>query len=288
MNNMTTPPYLETLFKTIGEIGLSEHVVNCLSQKEANIMYVSDLVRKSGEDLRCIPQFGRKALTEVHHVLFKMGLHLGMNIPEMTDLDRADNREEYLKRCKRAGRIRKIHRQYGLTVEDVEKLLTEQGGKCAICQKEDIHLNGGYGPAVDHDHKTGKFRGILCNGCNTGLGSFKDDPESLIRAAEYLRERASENWIGNQREPTLNPKLRPRSGMSDRERSEWWLKRKEEKLQRALHWDQLWRASEKGKMNSLRRRKLHKINVYWFRQKNLKKNRNAVARHIAMAASEEV
>jgi len=40
---------------------------------------------------------------------------------------------------------------------------------------------------VDHDHETGKFRGTLCHGCNTGLGLFGEDPEVLMRAAQYLK-----------------------------------------------------------------------------------------------------
>lgn len=57
-------------------------------------------------------------------------------------------------------------------------ILAAQGGVCALCTR----------PATccDHDHDTGAIRGALCNSCNVGLGAFRDDPDRLRRAAEYL------------------------------------------------------------------------------------------------------
>lgn len=59
-----------------------------------------------------------------------------------------------------------------------------QNGACAICGGTSW---GGRLPCVDHDHKTGKVRGLLCNACNLALGYFNDDANALARAAEYLR-----------------------------------------------------------------------------------------------------
>lgn len=74
-------------------------------------------------------------------------------------------------------------RQYDLTQPEYEALLAAQNGKCAICAHAPVR------PHVDHDHKTGMVRGILCFSCNTGLGSFKDDPQRIRSALTYL-ERA--------------------------------------------------------------------------------------------------
>jgi hypothetical protein len=81
--------------------------------------------------------------------------------------------------------IRKTHlkKKYGLTPEDYDRMLEAQGGGCAICGKAprpDISLH------IDHDHETGRIRGLLCFTCNNGLGQFQDDPELLIAAAEYV------------------------------------------------------------------------------------------------------
>jgi hypothetical protein len=58
-----------------------------------------------------------------------------------------------------------------------------QDGRCAICRKKP---QTGRRLSVDHDHKTGEVRGLLCTLCNQGLGYFKDDPGRLGAALEYL------------------------------------------------------------------------------------------------------
>lgn len=62
-------------------------------------------------------------------------------------------------------------------------MLLEQSGLCRICC---VKMKDG-STHVDHCHKTGKIRGLLCHRCNPGLAHFDDNPETLIRAAEYLR-----------------------------------------------------------------------------------------------------
>lgn len=70
--------------------------------------------------------------------------------------------------------------RYGITCEQVEQMLEAQAGACAICLRP-IPV-----PAIDHCHATGKVRGLLCRPCNSGLGMFQDNTESLSRAIEYL------------------------------------------------------------------------------------------------------
>jgi len=72
--------------------------------------------------------------------------------------------------------------KYGLTVEEYKLLLDGQGGTCAICRKVD----GDISLSVDHDHMTGKIRGLLCSLCNKGLGHFDDNPVLLQQALDYL------------------------------------------------------------------------------------------------------
>lgn len=75
-----------------------------------------------------------------------------------------------------------LKRDFGIELEEYEKMLQHQNGACKICK----YSNGNKKLAVDHDHKTGKIRGLLCQSCNLGLGHFKDDQELLQLASLYL------------------------------------------------------------------------------------------------------
>lgn len=82
----------------------------------------------------------------------------------------------------RAWRLRYY---FGITLEQYNSMLEEQGGVCWICLRPQMKKF----LAVDHDHKTNRIRGLLCGLCNQGLGSFGDSPELLHRAIKYLRRR---------------------------------------------------------------------------------------------------
>ena len=84
-------------------------------------------------------------------------------------------------------------KQYGLTPDQYDKMLAEQGGVCASCHQEETHRNqyGVVSLAVDHDHTSGVTRGLLCGRCNRALGLLGD---SAQRIQELLRYR--ESWGG--------------------------------------------------------------------------------------------
>lgn len=76
--------------------------------------------------------------------------------------------------------------RYGLTVEAYQQMVEQQGGVCKICGRppsdrwKRLH--------VDHDHSTGKVRGLLCHKCNTAMGNFNDDTDVMRLAIRYLEE----------------------------------------------------------------------------------------------------
>jgi hypothetical protein len=115
------------------------------------------------------------------------------------------NRREICKRChsynetqryhsvqdklkeKENGRIRNW-RHFGLTPVGYDKLITLQNNVCAICGSSYTGSKNTKYFSVDHNHKTGNIRGLLCRHCNTGLGCFKDNPDFLTMAAAYLTQ----------------------------------------------------------------------------------------------------
>ena len=77
---------------------------------------------------------------------------------------------------------REIVKKYGITEDQYQQILELQRGVCAICERHQRYRR----LSVDHDHKTKRVRGLLCNWCNRALGRFVDSPARLRRAAEYL------------------------------------------------------------------------------------------------------
>jgi hypothetical protein len=91
---------------------------------------------------------------------------------------------------KEEARRNKLFKRYGITSSDYDKLFLEQEGKCKICGTDDpyhVSNNSKYF-CVDHCHKTGNVRGLLCNDCNVGIGRLKDNIDILQNAIVYLKE----------------------------------------------------------------------------------------------------
>ena len=79
---------------------------------------------------------------------------------------------------------RVLRSKYGITFEEYTTLLKSQNHKCRICGIHRDHCDKAL--AVDHDHSNGAIRGLLCMGCNTGIGLFKENPHFLLEAINYL------------------------------------------------------------------------------------------------------
>jgi len=93
---------------------------------------------------------------------------------------------EYYKKLKEQRRSGMLKIRYGITSKEYDSMLKQQNNKCAICHKDSNYMSKRL--AVDHCHKTGKIRALLCDSCNNILGRAKDDPDLLLRCSEYLLE----------------------------------------------------------------------------------------------------
>jgi len=102
------------------------------------------------------------------------------------------NRDRELKKKKENYRNNKLairewilKKKYNISLLEYEVLLNKQNGCCAICGKHQTQFT--ISLSVDHNHITGKIRGLLCHKCNRGIGLFDDSPETMERASFYLR-----------------------------------------------------------------------------------------------------
>lgn len=112
------------------------------------------------------------------------------------DSQKKDGRYSSCKKChnvssslygeqnKKLIRAKNLKRQYGISTEEYVALLIRQEYRCAICKQHQDEFVKPF--AVDHNHSTGKIRGLLCGGCNPGLGFFKEDKGRLLAAIQYL------------------------------------------------------------------------------------------------------
>jgi hypothetical protein len=94
-------------------------------------------------------------------------------------------RKENPEKCTVNSRKSHLKLKYGMTVEEFDSLFQKQNGKCAICLRS--HIPGKRPWHIDHDHKTGKIRGILCKHCNVMLGMSQENTEVLNSAISYVR-----------------------------------------------------------------------------------------------------
>ena len=95
----------------------------------------------------------------------------GKNIAKLKERDRSYN----------------LKRKFNMSTDDYQKMLEQQGGRCATCDKE--KSSNGKRLAVDHCHTTGKIRGLLCNECNTSLGLLKENTDILQELINYINSK---------------------------------------------------------------------------------------------------
>ena len=86
-----------------------------------------------------------------------------------------------------AVRKYKLKTRYNITETEYDTLLQKQAGLCAICRHPPEGIRRDWMLHIDHDHKTGEVRGLLCDNCNRGIGLFQESVSNLEAATEYLK-----------------------------------------------------------------------------------------------------
>ena len=93
-----------------------------------------------------------------------------------------ENPEKYQEH-KKKERSRRYKRKYGIDEDEYLEIVKKQDGRCRICKRKPRRL------VVDHDHKTGNFRGLLCHSCNVALGLAQDNTQTLLEMVKYLQNK---------------------------------------------------------------------------------------------------
>lgn len=114
-----------------------------------------------------------------------------LKVKRLANLDeyRKYGRDKYQRDKDRQNILRAIVK-FQFNIDDFYKMLEAQNNRCAICGNlETRRFNGNITRlALDHCHKTGRVRGLLCHACNTGIGKFNDDIELMGKAMKYIRK----------------------------------------------------------------------------------------------------
>jgi len=171
----------------------------CKTDKISSDFY-PDKTRKSGYSSKCKEcarsyQNKKTSTQKVTKLCSKCSL-----VKNVSEFDfnrgRGDGYQSRCKICRRdskrvewsisseAERTRKILIKYGLLYHEYEAMLVAQDFACLICKTGFAEI--GKPPCIDHSHKTGAVRGLLCHGCNVGLGFFNDDVVIMQNAIEYI------------------------------------------------------------------------------------------------------
>jgi hypothetical protein len=109
-----------------------------------------------------------------------------------------------------------LKRNFGISLDDYNRTLSKQKGKCAICKKPETAVRRGKVQrlSVDHNHSTGALRGLLCENCNKGLGFFRDSRELLTEAAVYVATHAHNESLHDGRKISQHKGTTPMKSLS--------------------------------------------------------------------------
>ncbi len=163
----------ESEFYSFTKRGVTRLRAVCKACSRAQLRDRSDDPQPDG---RICTQCGAfKPLSEFHkHKITPYG------VEPMCKVCRLKKRRDYGRRYPERVRNTDLQQRYGITLDDYQALLTSQNGTCAICGTAETQLK------VDHNHQTGKVRGLLCHLCNAMIGCAREDIDILASAAAYL------------------------------------------------------------------------------------------------------
>jgi hypothetical protein len=128
-----------------------------------------------------------KSLEDFHkNKLALDGVHSSCKVCRNKARKLSSKAKEYTEKYKEQQKENDLKRRFNINAQQYEAMLIAQDFSCGICGTHQKDLN--ISLAVDHCHKTGAIRGLLCRKCNLSLGGFQDSVEVLEKAIQYLKE----------------------------------------------------------------------------------------------------
>lgn len=146
---------------------------------------------KCGKYKKLTEFYRQRSKASGYYCQCKLCVSKWMHLPENRAKKAASERKRKAKNRKkwnakaRGYYLKSRLKNYGMGLSEYDHLLNLQNGKCAICGRNKP-INGHKRFCLDHDHRTGKLRGLLCIKCNLGMGNFDDNPEIIKAALAYL------------------------------------------------------------------------------------------------------
>jgi len=132
-----------------------------------------------------------KSVEEFYSARRKVDNYVPRITTECKTCSRKNRKEHYTQNREKVLANRRF-RSYGLSKDEYNEMLDNQGGSCAICKRKEwvraSITDNVMALAVDHCHDTGNVRGLLCRACNLAIGYFEDNIESLDEAIKYLEQ----------------------------------------------------------------------------------------------------
>ena len=123
----------------------------------------------------------RRLNAKAYHQKNKSWRNEGQRIRSLKNADKL--KEKRASPAEKQKQARRRFKKYGITEDDYIRMIKKQSSRCKICDSEDWGFRG---PHIDHNHKTGKVRGILCQRCNLVLGIICEDQQIAIKMAQYI------------------------------------------------------------------------------------------------------
>jgi hypothetical protein len=161
--------------------------ISCKKLKKSS-SFGKDKYTKSGLSPSCkdcnkksCKKWNEKNKEKIHEYSINYYKKTKEKMKESTHVYYKENRKKIIKYSQKYN----LQKVYNLTEKEYEQMFIIQDFKCSICGREQ-DLKWKRRLAIDHDHLTGKIRGLLCHHCNMGLGQFFDDPFLLRKALKYL------------------------------------------------------------------------------------------------------